>query len=234
MEKMMQALMRQFRLIIALGFMMIVLSLIIGAINAGNATAYYAVDKATRETSAQWVPVRAAVESTVIWLPYFKFLGLGMILAGITMALGLIATRLRVLGTEVMGSLPQTARQPVPGKPRSATYMRLLMMSGLMVIIIGLVVAIGTAATAGAVFSNPIPVIDATPTGSALLQDLARIHANEAWLEAFKFVGVALLFLSIVSGLSTVLFSLRSQQTTLPVAVDHLPSAALSAAAAAD
>ena len=60
---------------------------VISAVNSSNAADYYAVDKATRDASAEWAQVRAGVESTVVWLPYLKFLGVAMILGGITMPL---------------------------------------------------------------------------------------------------------------------------------------------------
>ena len=95
MEKMLQALMKRFPLFIAMGFMMVMISVIIGAFNAGNATTYYAIDKATREASVELAQLRASVESISIWLPYFKFLGVAMILGGITMAIpAAIVTRI--------------------------------------------------------------------------------------------------------------------------------------------
>ena len=82
MEKMLQSVMKRFPLIITMGFMIVVIAVIIGAINTSNAAAYFTVDKATRETSVALASSRAGFESIVIWLPYFKFLGVAMILAG--------------------------------------------------------------------------------------------------------------------------------------------------------
>lgn len=223
MERMMQKVMKKFPLFIGMGFMIVVLSLIIGAINANNAAAYYAVDKATRDASTELASLRAGIESTIVWLPYFKFLGVAMILGGITMALGVIATKLQTLGKAVMDAVPQQARKPVPGRPKSALAMRLFMMLGMLVIVVGFIISLNVAATAVSVFSNPITTIDAAVAGSALLQNVAAVHAAEAWLEAFKFVGVALLFLGILNGLATIIFALRYQQTTIPQVVDDLP-----------
>ena len=128
MEKMIQGMMKRFPLFIGMGFMIVMLAVIIGAVNAANTASYYAVDKITREASLEWAQVRAGVESTLIWLPYFKFLGVAMILAGITMAVGLIGLKLQNLGKEVMASVPENARLPIPPKPISAHLMRLFMM----------------------------------------------------------------------------------------------------------
>jgi hypothetical protein len=230
MEQKMQKVMKKFPLFIGMGFMIVILAFIIGVINAGNAASYYAVDKAVRDSSTQWASVRASVESTVIWMPYFKFLGLAMILGGITMALGVIATTLEKLGKEVMTVVPKQARKTVPARPKTVMAMRMFMMLGMLVIIVGFIVALNVAGTAVAVFSNPVTTIDAAATGSVLLQNFASINANEAWLEAFKFVGVALMFFGIINGLATIIFALKFQETTIPQVVEDLPAVNLGSA----
>ena len=234
METMLQKMMKGYPLFIAMGVMIVVLAVVIGAVNSANANAYYAVDKVTRETSLAWANIRASVESTVIWLTYFKFLGLAMILGGITMALGVIATKLQNMGKQVMGSVPQHARVDVPARPRSVMWMRLFMMLGMMIIIVGFIVALFTAGTAASVYSNPVVDIDAAATGSTLLQDLAGVHAAEPWLEAFKFVGVAFLFLGIINGLSTINFALQYQKKAIPAVVEKLPADVVPAPAVGD
>ena len=234
MEKALQKIMKGYPLFIAMGVMIVVLAVVIGAVNSANANAYYAIDKVTRETSLAWANVRAGVESTVIWLPYFKFLGLAMILAGITMALGIIATKLQALGKEIMANVPESARVTIPKRPRSVMFMRLFMMLGMMIIIVGFIIALITAGTAASVFSNPVVDIDAAATGSALLQDLASVHSAESWLEAFKFVGVAFFFLGIINGLSTIIWALQYQKKAIPEVIVNLPAEAVTAPAAGD
>jgi hypothetical protein len=234
MEKALQKMMKGFPLFIAMGVMIVVLAVIIGAVNLANANAYYAVDKVTRETTVAWANVRAGVESTVIWLPYFKFLGLAMILAGITMALGVIATKLQNLGQEIMASVPESARVAIPKRPGIVMWMRLFMMLGMMIIIVGFIVALITAGTAASVYNTPVVDIDAAATGSALLQDLASVHSAEAWLEAFKFVGVAFFFLGIVNGLSTIVWALQVQKQAIPEVIVNLPEDAVIAPATGD
>jgi len=226
MENMLQSMMKRFPLFIIMGVMIVMIALIIGAMNAANTASYYAVDKATRETANEWVQVRAGIESTIVWLPYFKFLGVAMILGGITMALGVISLRLQDLGKQVMASVPDNARVPIPPKPVTVYLMRMFMMLGMLIIIVGFIVSLGVAGTASEVFSNPAPVIDAAGAGDPLLVSLAGVFAAEAWLEAFKFVGVAFLFLGIVNGLGAIIFALRYQQTAIPQVVEKLPAPA--------
>ena len=224
MENMIQKMMKRFPLFIAMGLMIVVISVIIGAVNATNAADYYAIDKVTRETAQEWADLKAGIESTVIWLPYFKFLGLAMILAGITMATGVIATKLQLLGKNLMSSVPESARVSVPGKPRSAMMMRMFMMIGMLVILGGFIVSLVAAGNAADLYSNPIAVIDSAGSGSALLDELASIQSVETWLEAFKFVGVAFLFLGIINGLSTIIFALQYQKKSIPEVIQKLPA----------
>lgn len=224
MEKMIQSMMKRFPLFIAMGFMIVMVAVIIGAVNAGNAASYYAVDKATRDASADLAQTRAVIESIIVWLPYFKFLGVAMILAGITMALGVISLRLQALGEKVMSSVPEQARVAIPPKPKSATLMRMFMMLGMLIIIAGFIVSLSVASTASWVYSHAVVEIDAAAAGSELLAGLARVHAAEAWLEAFKFVGVASFFLGIVYGLHTIAFALKYQGTAIPQVVEKLPA----------
>jgi hypothetical protein len=53
MEKMIQGMMKRYGLFIAMGAMMVMLAVIIGAVNAANAAACYGVDKVTREASLE-------------------------------------------------------------------------------------------------------------------------------------------------------------------------------------
>ncbi len=225
MEKMMQNMMKHYPMMIGMGFMLVVIALIVGAFNAANAAAYYAVDKAVRDASLELAQVRSGIESTVVWLPYFKFLGVGMILAGITMALGVIATRLQQMGAEVLGK--------VPPKPRSAMLMRAWMMLGMLVILVGFTVSLGVAGTASSVFSNPIIAIDAAESGSAILAGLGSVHAAASWLEAFKFVGVGFLFMGIINGLASILYALNLQRQALPQVVQKQGAARSTAPAMA-
>ncbi|MDX1616347.1 MAG: hypothetical protein R3300_18705 [Candidatus Promineifilaceae bacterium] len=234
MEKMVQKMMTRYRLFIGMGFMIVIVAVIIGAFNTANAATYYAVDKATRDASSELAQLRAGIESTIIWLPYFKFLGVAMILSGITMALGVIAAKLEKLGREVMSSVPQQPRVSVPARPHTVKLMRMFMMLGMLVIVVGFIGSLITAGTAASVYSHSVSVIDAAPTSSALLQDLQSVHATETWLEAFKFVGVAFFFLGIINGLSTIIFALRYQKKAIPEVVERLSEHSVPAPAVGD
>ena len=184
MEKMIQGMMKRYALFIGMGAMMVMLAVIIGAVNAANAAAYYGVDKVTREASLEWAQVRAGIESTLVWLPYFKFLGVAMIMSGITMAVGLIGLNLQNLGKQVMANVPESARVSVPKKPVSAHLMRFFMMMGMMIIIIGFFVALWLNGTVTSYWNHSIAnELNPAIAGSALLNQLGLITGTLPWLK---------------------------------------------------
>jgi hypothetical protein len=200
---------RMFPLLILMGFMIVVVALIVGYAYSQTAAAYFAESKLVRETTL--TAQRASIESTGQWLPYFKFLGIGLILGGIVMALRVIIDHLKAAGAEVLGNLPTDKRPAMPKAPWFGPLMPVVMTIGMMIFVAALVVSLVLAGTASQVFANPVPDIDAAGAGSALLAQVQTIHSVSAWLVPFKFVGVATEFLAIVMGLGTIIFILGSQ-----------------------
>ena len=135
------------------------------------------------------------IESTTAWLPGFKFLGLGMMLGGITFLLATILGNLRAGGAAVQRSVGFTVQFPKP--PMTARLFPMLMMMGMMVLMATLAISIFLGAQANDLWSNSIATIDSAPAGSDLLAQLGRIAAVNAWLAPLKFVGMAILFSGI-------------------------------------
>lgn len=213
MQKMISKIAPKFPILIWMGFMIVVLSFVIGFFNSQTAAAYFSESKAIRETTL--LAERAAIESTNLWLPYFKFLGLGMVLGGIVMALKVILDNLMQAGGKVLANLPADKRPAMPNPPWYGRMMPVVMMVGMLVFIIALIVSLQLASTARAVFANPIPAIDAAGAGSVLLAQVQSIKATSAWLVPFKFFGIATEFLAIVMGLGTIVYVLTAQTEML-------------------
>lgn len=213
MQNMISKIAPKFPILIWMGFMIVVLSFVIGFFNSQTAAAYFSESKAIRETTL--LAERAAIESINLWLPYFKFLGLGMVLGGIVMALKVILDNLMQAGGKVLANLPADKRPAMPNPPWYGRMMPVVMMLGMLVFIIALIVSLQLASTARAVFANPIPAIDAAGAGSVLLAQVQSIKATSAWLVPFKFFGIATEFLAIVMGLGTIVYVLTAQTEML-------------------
>ncbi len=209
---------RMFPMLILIGLAIVITSLAIGIFNAQTAAAYFSESKAVRETSL--LAQRAALESTGIWLPTFKFLGLGLILGGIVMALRLIIDRLRQAGEEVLVNLPPEHRPDLPQPPWFGLLMPMVMFIGELILIWSFAVGLRTAAVARDVFANPLPVIDSAGAGSPLLTGLQQIHATESWLVPLKFLGIGTEFLAIIMGLATIIFILTRQTAVIDQAIE--------------
>jgi hypothetical protein len=204
---------RMYPLLIAMGFMMVMIAVIVGYFNSQTAAAYFAQPKELRETTL--MAQRASIESTGLWLPYFKFLGIGLILGGIVMALRVIIDSLKAVGAEVLSNLPAAKRPQMPAPPWFAPLMPMVMMVGEVILIVALIISLGLAGIANQVFAHPVPEIDAAGAGSALLAQVQTIQTVSAWLVPLKFLGVASEFVAIVMGLATIAFILGAQTELL-------------------
>lgn len=209
MQKMISNMARMFPILILMGFMIVIAAFVIGYTNSQVAASYFAESKAVRESTL--LAERAAIESVALWLPYFKFLGLGFILGGIAMALRKIIDSLKEAGRQVMSNLPEGKRPAEPAAPWYGLIMPLVMMLGWAIFIYAFVISLQDAALTSAVFSNPLSAIDTAGAGSMLLTQLQSIKASSAWLIPLKFFGVATEFLAITMGLATIITILTRQ-----------------------
>ncbi len=202
---------------LAMGFMIVVAAFIIGLVNSATAADYLAASKAVRDGAARGSELatqKAFVEATKIWLPAFKFLGLGMMLGGITFLLATILGGLRTGGGRVQEALGVEVRIIRP--PMTARLFPMFMMMGTMLLIASLIISIPTAVLAYGYWNHSIAAeLDTAVEGSSLLADLGTINAIKLWLEPFKFVGMAFLFTGIGLALATIVRALRWQSQRL-------------------
>ena len=174
---------------LAMGFMIVVAAFVIGLVNSATAADYFKV-----------------------WLPAFKFLGLGMLLGGITFLLATILGNLRTGGARVQEALGAEVKVIKP--PMTATLFPMFMMMGVMILVASLIIAIVTATLSYGYWNHSIAA-QLNPSDSSLLADLGTINAIKLWLEPFKFVGMAFLFTGIGLALATIVRVLRWQSQRL-------------------
>ena len=121
---------------IAMGFMLVLAAFVVGIVNSGVASDYFTVSKAVREAAvggSDLATDKAFIESTKIWLPAVKFLGLGLILGGVTFLLATILGSLRVGGGRVQQALGVEVK--IPKTPMTAKLFPMFMMMGIMVLL---------------------------------------------------------------------------------------------------
>ncbi len=205
---------------IAMGLMIVVISFILGLVISSMEASYFSNSKEVREAAVRGSDIaveKGTIEAMKQWVPSFKFVGLGMMLGGITFLLATILGNLRVAGGRVQKALG--ADQVVIKKPMIANIFPMLMMMGTMILIGAFIVSIVLAGTAGDYWNNSIATVldPATPggEGDALLADIGSIKAINAWLTPFKFVGMAFLFSGIALALLTIVKVLRFQASRL-------------------
>ncbi len=219
MDKMQTAMMKRYQMFAWLGFLVVIIAFLVSLQAAGAQGTFFGVDKATREAAGAGSSLVAAnVASHVIptWVPAFKFLGLGLMLGAITMALGVIATTLRQLGIGVMSNWPPELNPGPPAKPRSARMFPMLMMLGWMALIAGLIVALALVPAVSSYWAHSIAnELNPATAGSALLNQLGTIQATLPWISFLRFLGMALLFTGITVALTVIIRTLQHQERTL-------------------
>jgi len=219
MEKMQNAMMKRYQLFAWMGLVIVLIAFLV-SLAAANANAiFFSASKATREAAGAGTALVAANvlrHSIPTWVPSFKFLGLGIVLGAITMALGLIAQTLRALGKDVTARWPADLNPGVPAKPRAAKLFPILMMMGWMLLLIGLVVALWLSGTVTSYWNHSIAnELNPAEAGSALLNQLGLITGMLPWLGFFRFAGMAFVFTAITLALTVIIRTLQTQENLL-------------------
>ncbi|RMG96638.1 MAG: hypothetical protein D6706_09950 [Chloroflexi bacterium] len=219
MEKMQNTMMKRYQMFAWLGLIIVLIAFLL-SLNAASANAtFFSVDKATREaagTNSALALANVARHSIPTWVPSFKFLGLGIMLGAITMALGVIVKTLRDLGNNVMGTWPNTLNPGTPEKPRAAKMFPMIMMMGWLILIIGLIWALSLNNTVVAYWNHSVATeLNTAESGSLLLRQLGTIQSTLPWLGALRFLGMAFLFTGITVALTVIIRTLQFQEKTL-------------------
>ena len=216
-----EGMMPRFQTIAVAGWMMVLVAFLIGVTALTSAqAAFYADAKAVREgAAANSTFVQANVASHVIetWLPQFKFLGLGLGLMAITMALGSIAKRLRRMGQVISSHLPADLRPAMPPIPLRVRVFQLSTLMGVMILLAALVIGIVLAAGAVPAYYNHSIANELNPAqpGSDLLAQLGLVSSFADWLNPLRMVGMAFLFTAITIALTVIIGTLRTQAEVL-------------------
>jgi hypothetical protein len=217
MEKMQNSMMKHYKMFAAIGLIIVVIAFGVSLLAADANSTFFSATKEAREGSDSTL-IAANVTRNVIqqWVPALKFVGLGLMLGAITMALGIIATTLREFGIGVMSRWPKNLNPGAPDKPRAAKMFPMLMIMGWMLLLVGLIVALASNGTVSAYWNNSIALV-LNPAGldSIELQRLGFITGIKPWLGALRFAGMALLFTAITVAVTVMIRTLQAQERNL-------------------
>ncbi|GMR10246.1 MAG: hypothetical protein BMS9Abin28_1067 [Anaerolineae bacterium] len=218
---MIEGMMPLYPLIAVMGWGFVLVSLLIGIFGLSPAvTTFFSDAKAVREAAAAGSAiVNANVTAHVLesWVPQFKFLGLGLGLLAIIMALGVIAKRLRGMGWVITGHIREDLRPKMPSIPRRVRYFQLSTLMGLMILIAALIIGIVLAVTVVPDYWSHSIANELNPAqpGSALLQQLETVSSFAKWLNPLRVTGMAFLFTAITIALTVIIGTLRNQAELL-------------------
>ena len=218
---MIEGMMPMFPLIALMGWAIVLIAFLIGASALSSAQATFFSDaKAVREGAAAGSAfVQANVDNHVIeaWVPQFKFLGLGLGLMAITMALGTIAKRLRRMGQVISSHMPADLRPAMPPIPTRVRVFQFSTLMGLMLLLAALVIGIVLATGVVPSYWNHSIANELNPAqpGSTLLAQFGVVSSFADWLDPLRMVGMAFLFTAITLALTVIIGTLRMQAGVL-------------------
>ncbi len=185
--------------LVGMGFMAVLGGLVAGIVGGVNFGEFFSPSGVPSDLGRAEV----AVQLTGAVL----FLGMGMILSGITMALVNIIRHLRDSGRDVQVALGAAPLQR--SKPWSGALTPWVMMMGLMGMVAAFVVGIVTAVTIGDV--APAAIADPSGASSTDLADIGFVRAVGTWLPGMRITGLAVILLSVVLALVTIQQAIRFQ-----------------------
>ena len=218
---MIESMMPRYPMIAVVGWMIVLLSFLIGATALSSAqAAFYSDAKAVREAAAAGSAfAQANVTAHVIetWVPQFKFVGLGLGLMAIGMALGSIGKALRRMGQVLASHIPAELRPAMPPVPRRVRIFQLSTLMGVMILLAALVVGIVLATGVVPSYFNHSIAAELNPAqpGSGLLAQLAVVSSFADWLNPLRMIGMAFLFSGITLALTVIIGTLRTQAAML-------------------
>ncbi len=218
---MIESMMPMYPMIAVMGWIFVGIAILVGVFALAPAqSAFFSDAKAIREAAgAGSLFVNANVISHVIeaWVPQFKFLGLGLGLMAITMALGIIAKKLRHMGLTITGHMSSSFRPPMPPIPGRVRWFQLSTLMGVMILLGTLIVGIFLATgVVPAYWNNSIAnLLNKAQPGSALLAQLGVVKSFHFWLDPVRMVGMAFLFTAITIALTVIIGTLRQQAKLL-------------------
>ncbi len=218
---MVERMMPMYPAIAVMGWMFVLIAFLVGLYVLSPAQATFFSDaKAVREGAtigSAFVNANRSSHVLEAWLPQFKFLGLGLALLAIVMALGTIAKRLRNMGQVIFSQLPEKMRPPIPPPPMRVKLFQLSALMGIMVLLIVLIVGIVLAAGVISGYWNLSIAneLNLAQPGSVLLSQLSLVSSYFYWLNPLRMIGMAFLFTAITVALTVIIGTLRMQTNLL-------------------
>ncbi|MFQ5879759.1 MAG: hypothetical protein ACE5IZ_06280 [Dehalococcoidia bacterium] len=194
-----------------MGLMIAVIVFIFGGFSANFGADYFQFPKEVRDTAAAGQSLankRVFIETTKVWTDGLQFMGMGFLLAAITMFLASILGNLRLTGGEVQQA---AGRKMLSLNPPWTAKFPFLMLFGLIILAGHLALKAVLAFLAHGIYDHSIQEIDGAVAGSAILSNVQTLQTYLTWLEPFKFVGIAVMLVGISLALYTIIRALRFQ-----------------------
>ena len=209
-----------FLAIALLGWLLALIAVLVSATALASAqAAFFSFPLAIRQAAPAGSPViQANISRHVLetWVPQVTYLGLGLGLLAIVMALAAVDRHLRRTGEVMTRDLPPALRPTPPPVPKTALASQILALLGVL-ILAGLLVygAVLATSVVPAYYSHSPAEQSAAAPGSALLAQQATLDTFNAYLAPLRLLATGLLALGIILALVVIVGTQRWQADTL-------------------
>ena len=204
---------KMWRPMLAMGVMVLAFGLVLGIVSAVRADDFFSLPAfvVASATAGGGIMSDRAFHEAVSngWLPPTLFLGLGLLLSGVTFLLASILGTLRDGGRKVQNAVAGNSVDMI--KPTAAKLFPPVMMMGLMVLMAAVVIGVVLSGLQGDYWSQAGSQVVNGPATAALASDLGDIQSLRAWLQPLQFVGMGLILSGIILALATIIRALRFQ-----------------------
>ncbi|MCZ6725255.1 MAG: hypothetical protein O6846_03405, partial [Thaumarchaeota archaeon] len=210
----MESLIKHYRSILVIGFVIFLLSFVVGIARTANQATLSQLEFAGDLTSSAYISALTVENVLLRYLEIVPLFGLGVLKLGIGFAIATIVVSLRATGENAVRSLRKAGQKDLDiAQPFLSRFFPKMLLLGILAEAVAVIVMVGWIFTG----LRLVELRVAGDTASDLFRQVALLNSTlEAFAEPIEGVGVALLIGGIAFGLVAITGNLGMQASEIP------------------
>lgn len=211
---MLDSLIKHYRSILVLGFVIFLLSFLVGIARTANQATLSQLEFAGDLTSLAYISALTVENVLLRYLEIVPLFGLGVLKLGIGFAIATIVVSLRATGESAVRSIRKAGQKDLDvSQPFFSRFFPKMLLLGILTEVVAVVVMVGWIFTGMRLIDLQV----AGDTASDVFRQMAMLNSTfEAFAEPIEGVGVALLIGGIAFGLVAIIRNLGMQASEIP------------------
>ncbi len=211
---MLESLIKHYRSILVIGFVIFLLSFVVGIARTANQATLSQLEFAGDLTSSAYISALTVENVLLRYLEIVPLFGLGVLKLGIGFAIATIVVSLRATGENAVRSLRKAGQKDLDiAQPFLSRFFPKMLLLGILAEAVAVIVMVGWIFTG----LRLVELRVAGDTASDLFRQVALLNSTlEAFAEPIEGVGVALLIGGIAFGLMAIVGNLGMQASEIP------------------